>query len=63
MAQIVIHQPVTTEALVFLPGLDHVGFAVDRVALGQVFLQVLWFSAELCYLCSILMHSPITSAI
>jgi hypothetical protein len=25
----------------FAPGLVHVGFAVDKVALGQVFLQVL----------------------
>jgi hypothetical protein len=22
---------------------DHVGFVMDKVALGQVFLQVLWF--------------------
>jgi hypothetical protein len=47
----------------FLSELDHVGFAVDKVALGRVSLQVLWFSPALCYLCYILMHSPITSAI
>jgi hypothetical protein len=63
MAWMVINHAVTTEALVFLPGLDHVGFSVDKEALGQVFLQVFWFTPELCYLCSILMHSPITSAI
>jgi hypothetical protein len=28
-----------------MPGSDHVGFVVDIVALGQVFLRVLWFSA------------------
>jgi branched-subunit amino acid transport protein len=28
----------------FTPGLIHVGFVVDRVALGQVFLRVLQFS-------------------
>jgi hypothetical protein len=29
---------------VFDPGLVHVGFVVDKVALGQVFPRVLWFS-------------------
>jgi hypothetical protein len=29
----------------FDPGSVHVGFVVDKGALGQVFLQVLWFSA------------------
>ena len=28
----------------FSPTADHVGFVVDKVALGQVFLQALWFS-------------------
>jgi hypothetical protein len=28
----------------FAPGSFHVGFVVDKVALGQVFLRVLWFS-------------------
>jgi hypothetical protein len=28
----------------FDPGSVHVGFVVDKVALGQVFLRVLWFS-------------------
>jgi hypothetical protein len=28
----------------FDPGSDHVGFAVDKVALGQVFLRILRFS-------------------
>jgi hypothetical protein len=28
----------------FDPGSVHVGFLVDKVALGQVFCQVLWFS-------------------
>jgi hypothetical protein len=28
----------------FKPGSVHVGFVVEKVALGQVFLQVLWFS-------------------
>jgi hypothetical protein len=29
---------------VFDPGSAHVGFLVDKVALGQVFPRVLWFS-------------------
>jgi hypothetical protein len=43
MAQVVSCQPLTTEAR-FMPGSLCVGFVVDKVALGQVFLQALQFS-------------------
>jgi hypothetical protein len=43
MAQAVSHRPLTAEAR-FDPGSVHVGFVVDKVALGQVFPRVLWFS-------------------
>jgi hypothetical protein len=43
MAQVVSRRPLTAEARV-CPGSIHVGFVVDKVALGQVFLQVLRFS-------------------
>jgi hypothetical protein len=36
MAQAVSHRPLTA------PGSIHVGFVVDKVALGQVFLRVLY---------------------
>jgi hypothetical protein len=41
MAQVVSHWPLTVE---FAPGSIHVGFVVDKLALGQVFLRVLRFS-------------------
>jgi hypothetical protein len=43
MAQAVSRWPLTAEAG-FAPGSIHVGFVVDKVALGQVFLRVLRFS-------------------
>jgi hypothetical protein len=62
MAQVVSCWPVTTEAQVN-PRSVHVGFVVDRVTLGQVFHQVLWFSLVSIIdpiLCS---HSSDTDAI
>jgi hypothetical protein len=44
MAQAVSRRPLTAEAR-FDPGSVHVGFMVDKVALGQVFLWVLRFSS------------------
>jgi hypothetical protein len=45
MAQAVSRRPFTAEARVRSdPGSVHVGFVVDKVALGQVFLRVLRFS-------------------
>jgi hypothetical protein len=43
MVQAVSRWPLTTEARVD-PGSVHVGFVVDKVALGQVFPRVLRFS-------------------
>jgi hypothetical protein len=43
MAQAVSRRPLTSEAG-FDPGLVHVGFVVDKVALGQGFPRVLRFS-------------------
>jgi hypothetical protein len=45
MARVVIHQPVTMDTQVFFLRLVHVEFEVDKVTLGQIFVQVLWFSA------------------
>jgi hypothetical protein len=45
MAQAVIRRPVTAEARV-RARVTHVGFVMDKVALGQVFLRVLWFSRQ-----------------
>jgi hypothetical protein len=42
MAQVVIRRPLTAKAQVRAQ--VHVGFVVDKVALGQVFLRVLLFS-------------------
>jgi hypothetical protein len=44
MAQVVSRRPLTAEARVRALGSIHVGFVVDKVALGQVFLRVLRFS-------------------
>jgi hypothetical protein len=44
MAQVVGRMPLTAEARV-RPESIHVGFMVDKVALGQVFLRVLRFCA------------------
>jgi hypothetical protein len=41
MAEVVSQQSLTTEAWVHFRS-DHVGFVVDKVALGQVFVRVLW---------------------
>jgi hypothetical protein len=38
-----------------VPGSEDVGFVVDKVALGQVFLRVLWFSSVV----SLFHHCPI----
>jgi hypothetical protein len=43
MAQAVSRRPLTAESRV-APGLIRVGFVVEKVALGQVFLRVLRFS-------------------
>jgi hypothetical protein len=43
MAQAVSRQPLTVTAWVRAQ-VNPVGFVVDKVALGQVFLRVLWFS-------------------
>jgi hypothetical protein len=43
MAQTVSRRLLTAEARVG-PGSVHVGFVLDKVALGQVFPRVLWFS-------------------
>jgi hypothetical protein len=43
MAQMVSCWPLSAETGL-IPGSIHVGFVVDKVALGQVSLQVLWFS-------------------
>jgi hypothetical protein len=43
MAQVVSRRPLTAEARV-RAGSIHVGFVVDKVALGQVFLRFLRFS-------------------
>jgi hypothetical protein len=42
MAQVVSHQPLTTESRVWARSL--LGFVVDKLALGQFLLQVLQFS-------------------
>jgi hypothetical protein len=44
---------------VLTPGSVHVGFAVDKVALGQVFLRVFWFSLVTVippWLCILMYH-------
>jgi hypothetical protein len=43
MAQAVVRRPLTAAAWVRAQ-VNPVGFVVDKVALGQVFLRVLWFS-------------------
>jgi len=45
MAQAANHWPLTAEAE-FIPGSVHAGFVVDKVALGQDFLQILQFSCQ-----------------
>jgi hypothetical protein len=45
MAQAVSHRPLTTEAWVRAQ-VNPVGFLVDKVALGQVFLRVIQFSRQ-----------------
>jgi hypothetical protein len=45
MAQVVSRRPFTAGPG-FAPGSTHVGFVVDKVALGQVFLRVLRFSRQ-----------------
>jgi hypothetical protein len=42
MVQVVIN--LSTWRPGFVPGSPHVGFLVDEVAMGQVFLRILWFS-------------------
>jgi hypothetical protein len=46
MAQVVSRRPVTAEARV-RAGSIHVGFVVDKMALGQVFLRVRLFSPSI----------------
>jgi hypothetical protein len=48
MAQAVSCWPLTMEARV-RARLIHVGFVVDKVALGQVFLRLLWLSSVNIY--------------
>jgi hypothetical protein len=43
MAQVVSRRPLTAEARI-VSGSIHVGFVVDKVTLGQVFLRVLRLS-------------------
>jgi hypothetical protein len=45
MAQAVSRRPLTAAAQVRVQ-VNPVGFVVDKVALGQVFLRVLWFSHQ-----------------
>jgi hypothetical protein len=45
MAQAVSRRPLTAEARV-CPGSIDVGFVVDKLALGQIFLQVLRFPCQ-----------------
>jgi hypothetical protein len=42
MTHVIAHHPLTAEA--WDPRLVHMVLAVDKVALGQIFFQVLWFS-------------------
>jgi hypothetical protein len=45
-------------------GSGHVGFVTDKLALGQVFLWVLWFSLSMpFYRCYILVYFSITDAV
>jgi hypothetical protein len=46
MAQAVSRRPLTAEAR-FDPGSVHVRFVVDKVALGQVFLEVVGFTLSI----------------
>jgi hypothetical protein len=48
MVQAVSHRPQTAEARVLAV---HVGFVVDKLELGQVFLQVLQFSLSVSFHC------------
>jgi hypothetical protein len=43
MAQAVIHQHLSVETWVFMTRSIHVGFVMDKVALEQIFLQVIRF--------------------
>jgi hypothetical protein len=49
MAQAVSRLPLTTEARGSVPGEVHVGFVVDKVALGQVFLRVVGFPLSISF--------------
>jgi hypothetical protein len=55
MAQVVSHHLSQRR-----PGLDHVGFMVDKVALGQVSIHILWFSHQ-CH-STVALHTHISSA-
>jgi hypothetical protein len=43
MAQLVSHMFLTAERERFDPRPVHVGFLVDKVALEQIFLRVIWY--------------------
>jgi hypothetical protein len=47
MAQAFNHQSLSSRPPTFMPGSDHVGFVVDKVALGQSLLHVLQFSLSI----------------